>query len=135
MTFKSFFIWWPPLWISSSLKWSITIEEAGFKSLILDKNKWKLEQNVSNSSELWLGDLQKHVKKHFFFPILISVTKHSGELHRSSRLKIGRCSLKYIHTPPLLLSLGWSSLRRLYSSILIRSSYELNEESRNVSEM
>ena len=39
------------------LKSPITIEEAGFKSLILGKNKLKLEQNVSNSSELWLGDL------------------------------------------------------------------------------
>ena len=38
-----------------ALKSPITIEEAGFKSLILDKNK--LEQNVSNSTELWLGDL------------------------------------------------------------------------------
>ena len=35
-----------------ALKSPITIEEAGFKSLILDKNKLKLEQNVSNSSEL-----------------------------------------------------------------------------------
>ena len=34
------------------LKSPITIEEAGFKSLILGKNKLKLEQNVSNSSEL-----------------------------------------------------------------------------------
>ena len=35
-----------------ALKSPITIEEAGFKSLILDKNKLKLELNVSNSSEL-----------------------------------------------------------------------------------
>ena len=35
-----------------ALKSSITIEEAVFKSLILDGKKLKLEQNVSNSSEL-----------------------------------------------------------------------------------
>ena len=39
------------------LKSTTTIEEAGFKSLILDKNKFMLEQNASNSSELWFGDL------------------------------------------------------------------------------
>ena len=33
-----------------ALKSPITIEKAGFKSLILDKNKLKLEQNVSKSS-------------------------------------------------------------------------------------
>ena len=33
-----------------ALKSPITIEKAGFKSLILDKNKLKLEQTVPNSS-------------------------------------------------------------------------------------
>ena len=58
-----------------ALKSPITTEKVGFKSLILDTNKLKLEQNVSNSSEVGLGDLQRHVRKHFFFPILLSVTK------------------------------------------------------------
>ena len=40
-----------------ALKSSNTIEETGFKSIISDKNRLKLEQNVSNSSVLWLGDL------------------------------------------------------------------------------
>ena len=40
-----------------ALKLPITIEEAEFKLLILDKNKLRLEWNVSNSSELSLGDL------------------------------------------------------------------------------
>ena len=40
-----------------ALKLPVTTKEAGFKSLILDKNKLSLKQNVSNSPELWLGDL------------------------------------------------------------------------------
>ena len=40
-----------------ALNWQITTKEAGLKLLILDKNKLKLKHNVSNSSELWLGDL------------------------------------------------------------------------------
>ena len=40
-----------------ALKLPVTTEEAGFKSLILDKSKLSLKQNVSNSPELWLGDL------------------------------------------------------------------------------
>ena len=40
-----------------ALKSPITIKEGGFKSLILDRNRLKLEQNVSNTSGLWLGDL------------------------------------------------------------------------------
>ena len=69
-----------------------------------------------------------------FFPILILVTKHSGKLHKSPCLKIGRCSLKYIQTPPLLLLLGWFALTRLYPSLLIQSSSELNEKLRNIND-
>ena len=40
-----------------ALKSPITIEEVGIKSLISDKNKLRLQQNLSNSSQLRLGDL------------------------------------------------------------------------------
>ena len=59
VTFKEYIAWPSKVSLSDdhhfkvlALKSLIKIEEAGFKSLILHKNKLRLEQNVSNSSEL-----------------------------------------------------------------------------------
>ena len=52
-----------------ALKLPIAVEEAGFKSLILDKNKLGLEQNVSNSSELYNGT-KRSIS---FFPSLFQI--------------------------------------------------------------
>ena len=65
---------------------------SGLKSLIFDKNKSNSVQKLSTSSLPWFGDLCKHENKPFLPWILISKTKHSFKLHKSSLLMTGRCS-------------------------------------------
>ena len=62
-------------WGDLALKSPVITEHAGLRSSIFDKNKLMSVQKSSNSSNVY-GDLHKHVKKHFFFPILNSVTRN-----------------------------------------------------------
>ena len=79
--------------VELALKSPVIIEQAGLRSFIFDKNKSKSAQKLSNSSRSWLGDLYKHEKRHFSPPILISKTKHSFKLNKSSLIMTGRSSL------------------------------------------
>ena len=74
----------------------------------------KLLKKESNSSNFWLGDLYK-VKNVALF-ITNSYFKHSLE-YELLKLRTGKCSLTYAHTPPLFTLLG-SALNILYPLIL-----------------
>ena len=74
----------------------------------------KLLIKESNSSNVWLGDLYK-VKNVALF-ITNSYFKHSLE-YELLKLRTGKCSLTYAHTPPLFTLLG-SALNILYPLIL-----------------
>ena len=54
-------------WGDLELTSLVIIEHAGLRSLIFDKKKLRSVQESSNSPDVCLGDLNKHVKKYFFF--------------------------------------------------------------------
>ena len=74
---------------------------------ISTKNFSKLSINKSNSSTVWLCDLHNDIT----YSLLIHTCKimHSFKQVLKKHLT-GKASLIYAHTPPLLMSSGWSSL-------------------------
>ena len=54
-------------WGNLALKSPVVAEHAGLRSLIFDKSELRSVQKSSNSLDVWVGDLYKHVKKHFLF--------------------------------------------------------------------
>ena len=114
--------------VAPGLKSAIIIEQAG----LFEKNKLKSVQKLSNSSRL--GDLYDHEKKHFSPLTLISKTKHSFKLRKSSLLMTERCSLQQIQTTPHFLFLEWPAHKKLYPSIVILLSDESIDWSKNVSD-
>ena len=112
--------------VDLALKSPVIIEQTRLRSLIFDKNKSKSVQKLSNSSRPWLGDLYKHEKKHFSPPILISKNKHSFKLLEDVPYN------KWILSSFFLLGF-FVERKRLYPSIVIHSSDESTDRSKNVS--
>ena len=97
--------------------------------LILERSRPKLAQSCSSSSGFWLGDLKRHVIKHFSLFTLTSVTRHAFVL-----VKLFLSILIDSLMNSTLMFFGWSVLSSECQFMAMFSSLMGTIESKKVSE-